>query len=56
MRETDPPTAMVMEDEGEGMMKAGNTEISPPTTVKLVSYTQTLCILRLERMCTFQSC
>ena len=36
MRETDSPTAMVMEDEGEGRMEADSTEISPPATVKLV--------------------
>ena len=33
---TDPPTAVVVEEKGEGRTKAGTTEISPPTTVKLV--------------------
>ena len=36
MRVRDPPTAMVMEDEGEGRMEAVIAEISPPATVKLV--------------------
>ena len=31
-----PPIAMVMEDEGAGRMGADSTEISSPTTVKLV--------------------
>ena len=37
VRVTDPPIAMVMEDEGEGRMGADSTEISPPAIVKLVS-------------------
>ena len=36
MRVTVPPTAMVMEDEGEGRMEADDTDITPPATVKLV--------------------
>ena len=33
MRVTDPPTAMIMEDEGEGKMGADSTEISHPATM-----------------------
>ena len=34
---TDPPTAIVMEDEVERRMEVDSTDISPPATVKLVS-------------------
>ena len=37
VRVTDPPTAMMMEDEGEGRMEADSADISPTTTVKQVS-------------------
>ena len=40
MRVTDPPTAMIKEDEEQGRMAAGSTDIldfSPRTTVNVVS-------------------
>ena len=45
MRVTDPPTAMMKEDEEQGWMGTGSTEIfdiSPPTTVKMVSHIKVL--------------
>ena len=46
VRVTDPPTAVVMEGVGERRMEAGSTEISPPTTVKLIRQAHVFCIFR----------
>ena len=53
MRVRDPPTAMVMEDEGGGRMEADSTDISPPATVKLVLIARHMYFTYLY---TFQSC